>query len=382
MRIHELLRESEERYKVLFEAAPIAINISQGTEIAYANPSYLHMFGFSNLDELKALEPLELCAPQSRPYILENIQRRAQNLSVPDHYEADCLRKDGSQFSALLYLTRAMFADGLATIAFVLDITDRTRVEKEIHQLNLELEQRVRERTAQLEASNRELEAFSYSVSHDLRAPLRALSGFSEILSEEYGGFLDDDGNRYLMHIREASEKMKELIDALLELSRLSRKEIDIRQVDLGEIAHDILTEFKEGSPQRKVEVIIDEGLTVQGDYALLRIVMQNLLDNAWKFTLKCAQPKIEVGVLQQAGKDNSAPEKVFFVRDNGAGFDMAFANKLFAPFQRLHNVSEFPGTGVGLSTVQRIINRHGGKIWVEAAIDHGASFFFTLGEM
>ena len=296
--------------------------------------------------------------------------------------EIQLITKYGEKIPFFATGTRVQIGSEIYLLVILLDITERKQAEEEIRQLNLELEQRVRNRTAQLEASNQELEAFSYSVSHDLRAPLRALSGFSEILSQKYGASLDEDGKQYLAHIQEASQRMKELIDALLELSRVSRKVVDVRQVDLSKIAREIMAEFQRGMPQRVVEVVIADGLTVQGDTHLLRNVMQNLLDNAWKFSMKCTRAKIEVGVFEQARADNGLMEKVYYVRDNGAGFDMAYADKLFAPFQRLHKVNEYPGTGVGLSTVQRIINRHGGRVWVQASPDHGASFFFTLGEM
>jgi signal transduction histidine kinase len=239
---------------------------------------------------------------------------------------------------------------------------------------NLKLsEERLRRRQAELEAANRELETFSYSVSHDLRAPLRSISGFSRILEEDYAACLDDQGVDYLRRVQEGAQQMAELIDALLALSRMMRAELRRQPVDLSTLARTIAETLQNAEPQRRVEFVIAPDLTVQGDIAMLRAVLENLLGNAWKFSGKVEQARIEFGTT--AGDDGP----VFFVRDNGAGFDMQYAQKLFLPFQRLHSVSEFPGSGVGLATVQRIIQRHGGHIWAESGPGQGATFYFTL---
>jgi PAS domain S-box-containing protein len=233
---------------------------------------------------------------------------------------------------------------------------------------------RVKQTTQQLEASNRELEAFSYSVSHDLRAPLRSIDGFSQALLEDYACKLDDQGKQYLHFLRKSSQEMAELIDDMLQLSQLSRGKLNIKDnVDLSQITRQIAKELAEEDPERKVEFIIEDGLAVKGDARLLRAALQNLLDNAWKFTSKHPTARIEFGASLREGK------RTFFVKDNGAGFDMAFAGKLFGVFQRLHGKEEFPGTGIGLATAQRIINRHGGKIWAEGEPEKGAAFYFTL---
>jgi signal transduction histidine kinase len=236
-----------------------------------------------------------------------------------------------------------------------------------------ELEQRVQERTSQLAAANKELEAFSYSVSHDLRAPLRGIDGFSQALLEDYADRLDDHGKDYLQRVRTATQRMGTLIDDLLNLSRITRAEIQRERIDLSEMARAIVTELHSGQPERVVEFVIDPGLRAEGDPGLIRVVLENLLGNSWKFTSKRDHARIEVGRTQANGAS------AYFVRDNGAGFDPAYADRLFGAFQRLHAVSEFPGTGVGLATVQRIIHRHGGKIWAKAAINQGAAFYFTL---
>lgn len=253
------------------------------------------------------------------------------------------------------------------------DIDDQKHTEAEVRELNTALERRVSERTAQLQASNKELEAFSYSVSHDLRAPLRSIDAFSQLVREDYEGKLDEQGKQYLDIVGESSRQMGRLIDDLLHLSRVTRSEMRRRPVDLSALARQIVAGLRQLEPQRQVEIVIAPDLKAEGDDRLLRIALENLINNAWKFTAKQPQARIEVGAEMQEGKP------VFFVRDNGAGFDMAYANKLFGAFQRLHSANDFPGHGIGLATVQRIVNRHGGSIWANAVINEGATFYFTL---
>ena len=247
--------------------------------------------------------------------------------------------------------------------------------EGRLRQLNAELEQRVAARTAELESSNRELEAFSYSVSHDLRAPLRAIDGFSKALLEDCGDGLGDVGAQHLERVRKAARQMGLLIDDLLGLARLSRAEMRRERVDLGLLAKEIVTSLSQAQPDRKVEFVVTGNPTTEGDPPLLRVALDNLIRNAWKFTSKHPTARIEVG--QTGGNGN----RTFFVADDGAGFDMAHASMLFAPFQRLHRQSDFEGTGVGLATVQRIIQRHGGRLWAESAVEGGAKFYFTMWE-
>ena len=250
----------------------------------------------------------------------------------------------------------------VAMLEIVKDITDRKKLEEDL-----------KRKTAELEALNKELESFSYSVSHDLRAPLRSIDGFSQALLEDYAENLDAEGKDYLQRVRTATQRMAEIIDALLELSRVIRSEIRLEQVDLSEMAQKIVTELQERQPERQVDFIITPGLIVNGDSRLLQLVLENLLGNAWKFTGKQSHTKIEFGVTEPEG------ERVYFVRDNGAGFDKAYADKLFSAFRRLHSPNEFSGIGIGLATVKRIIHRHGGRVWAEGEVGKGATFYFTL---
>ena len=269
-----------------------------------------------------------------------------------------------------------VFSDGVAVEVFFMDIdiTDMKRSAEAVGRLNVELEARVAARTAELAALNRELEVFSYSVSHDLRAPLRSIEGFGRLLEQEYAGQLDATGLGYVNRMGRAARRLAQLIDDLLDLTRIDRTEIRPADLDLSAMALEIVEELRQGAPQRQASVAISPGLRARGDAQLIRIALQNLLDNAWKYTGRMANARIEFGNSERAG------ERVFHVRDNGAGFDMAYAAKLFAPFQRLHSPHDFEGTGVGLASVARVIKRHGGRIWAEAAPAQGATFYFTLG--
>ena len=267
---------------------------------------------------------------------------------------------------------RAIAICGIST-----DITVLKRAEEKVRELNTELEQRVRERTAELESSTRELDAFAYSVSHDLRAPLRAVAGFGEILLEDYADRLDETGRGYLDRVLSATDRMGRLIDDLLDLSRASRVELSRQPVDLTQLAERVVAELRAAEPDREpgVEIAVERGLQAVGDPALVRLVLQNLIGNAWKFTGKKAGGRIEVGCAMTDG------EREFFVRDNGAGFDMRYREKLFVPFQRLHSFDDFAGSGIGLAIVWRIVARHGGRVWAEGELDDGAVFHFTLPE-
>lgn len=253
-------------------------------------------------------------------------------------------------------------------------ITERKQMEEKLREHREHLEEVVQQRTTQLTAINQELEAFSYSVAHDLRSPLRAIDGFSRTLLEEHASQLNPQGLAYLERIMAADRRMGQLIDDLLSLSRLNRSEIFYETVDLSAIARDILVDLQERHPEREVEACVAGGLVVKADRRLISILLENLLGNAWKFTAKTKGARIELGA--ETGK-----ARTFFVRDNGAGFDMAYADKLFGAFQRLHTEGEFPGTGIGLATVKRIIHRHNGEVWATGEVNQGATFYFTLPE-
>jgi K+-sensing histidine kinase KdpD len=253
------------------------------------------------------------------------------------------------------------------------DLADRAALAIDNARLVSDLEDRVAQRTAKLEEAHHELEAFSYSVAHDLRAPLRGMNGFSNALVEDYGDVLTGEAKHFLTRIAAGAERMGEMIDALLDLARVSRKELQLRTVDVSQLARSVMDELRATEPERGVTVVAAEGLTAVGDRQLLRVLFENLLQNAWKFTRKREQARIEWGSEEVDGV------RTFYVRDNGAGFDMAHANRLFIPFRRLHSVQEFDGTGIGLATVQRIVRHHGGRIWAAGNVDEGATFRFTL---
>lgn len=290
-------------------------------------------------------------------------------------FEETQLRHDGTEMT--ISLTKVPLRDQagktIAVLGTYADITERKQMLDNLERLNSELEERVAQRTSELSATVAELEAFSYSVSHDLRAPLRALDGFSLALIEDYSDVLDADGLTYLQRVRAAAQHMGQLIDDLLMLSRVTRAEMRRSRVDLSEIATATVAELHAGEPKRQVVVVVKAGLTARGDAHLLGIVLQNLIGNAWKFSARHDTARIEVGEKRIAG------ERVFFVRDDGAGFDMRYAGKLFGAFQRLHTIDEFPGTGIGLATVQRIVHRHGGRVWAEGEVEKGAVVYFTV---
>jgi light-regulated signal transduction histidine kinase (bacteriophytochrome) len=278
-------------------------------------------------------------------------------------------RRDGTEVPVAISLSPSQTAQGMMVFCDIRDITREREVEQRIEAMN---ERLVRD-NAELDSLNKELESFSYSVSHDLRAPLRAIDGFSQALLEDYADRLDAGGRDYLERVRNAAQRMGHLIDDLLKLARVTRSEVNRDSVDMGALAREIATGLQEGAPERAAEIRIADGLQAHADARLLRIALENLLGNAWKFTAQQAPARIELGETWQDGA------RAFFVRDNGVGFDMAYAGRLFGAFQRLHQDGQFPGTGIGLATVQRIIRRHGGRVWAEAEAGKGATFYFTI---
>lgn len=377
-RAAESLRRSEKRFHATFEQAAVGIaHVALNGRFLEINKRLCEILDYSN-DALTKLrhtdlvhaEDLELDADKMTALMRRDIETFAT--------EKRLRRADGSYVWARLTISLA-FGDRGEPDYFIFvieDISERKRFEHEIRMLNEKLEQRVLERTGELSAVNRELEAFSYSVSHDLRAPLRSIDGFSQAVLEDHGERLDTTGRLLLERVRAASQRMAHLIDDLLSLSRITRSEMRRRKLNLSNLVHEKLHEMREAGAAPRAEFVIEPDVEAYGDEGLLRIAISNLLDNAIKFSSKVANPKIEFGTtITPEG------ERAIFIRDNGAGFDMAYADKLFGAFQRLHSPDEFDGTGIGLVTVQRIVHRHGGRISAEGEIDRGATFYLKLPE-
>ncbi|MGA3172374.1 MAG: PAS domain S-box protein [Chthoniobacteraceae bacterium] len=331
------------------------------------------IFGYT-ADEMLGQSIMRLI-PTERWHEEEEILDKISRGESIRHFETVRVRKDGSEIDIAVTVSAIKDGEGriIGASKVARDITQRKKAEETIRRLNAELEQRVVERTSQLEAANHELEAFSYSVSHDLRAPLRAIDGFSQAVIEDYGPQLPDEGRRYLKTIRDGAQQMGMLIDDLLTFSRLSRAPLDRLQVDTAQLVTHIIDDLHQEREGRRIDIRIGDLPPCNADQTLLRQVWINLLSNAFKYTRNRDPAIVEIGC------EPSGEGSVYFVRDNGAGFDMRYAGKLFGVFQRLHRSEEYEGTGVGLALVQRILHRHGGQVWADAAPDRGATFFFTV---
>jgi PAS domain S-box-containing protein len=362
----EQLREAHRRITSLLETISDGFHtFDREWRYTYVNPATVRMLHKSR-EELLGSNVWEVW-PHLAGSAFGAAYRRAVAENVPVQFEAFYPEPLNAWREVRCYPS----PEGLAV--FLTDTTERKQAEEEIKRLNAELEKRVLDRTAQLEAANKELETFAYSVSHDLRAPLRGIDGWSLALMEDFGPQLDEEARHYLGRVRSEAQRMGQLIDDLLRLSRVTRAPLNRDRVDLTAVAHGIAGSLRELHAGRQIEFAIQPELTASGDAQLLEVALTNLLGNSAKFTGKQPVGRIEVGRTEREGRP------AFYVRDNGAGFDMAYARSLFGPFQRLHRASEFPGTGIGLATVQRIIHRHGGRVWAEAQVDRGATFYFTL---
>jgi PAS domain S-box-containing protein len=369
----ESLRESAERFRTLFESLPIgAVIIDQDTlGFVIFNRATAENLGYAP-EEFALLRLPEVEAVHDEALIRANTQRIAAGEAM--NFESKHRTKSGELRDMLIHGRRFEMGGRGLVLAIFMDITERKQVDRAVRQLNEELELRVGERTADLMAANKELEAFSYSVSHDLRAPLRAVDGFSQLMLTDYGAKLDDEGRRMLGVIRSEAQRMGRLIDDLLAFSRLGRQPIESARIDMREMAQEVFKELIAAEPKRQVRLDLHPLPPALGTATMIRQLWVNLIGNAIKFTTGRKIAQIEIGV-----KEGGNGERIYYIKDNGVGFDMRYVDKLFGVFQRLHSQQEFPGTGVGLALVQRIVQRHGGRVWAEAELNRGATFYFTL---
>ncbi|MGZ5111702.1 MAG: PAS domain S-box protein [Usitatibacter sp.] len=375
-RAEQQLRESERRYgEILRNIGLVAIMLDRDANITFCNEFLLRLTGWRR-EEVLGRNWFDLFVPPELTSLRETFAALLEDRPSSWNHENEILTRTGER--RLIRWSNTVLRSGsgevIGTANIGEDISEREKAENEVRRLNADLERRVAERTIELEAANKELVAFDYSVSHDLRAPLNRIRGFVAMLLEENAANLGERATDFLHRIGSAGHDMDQLMGDLLELSTVTAGELRRSLVDVSALAHEVFGGLQRAQPDRRVEFVVEPGMSARADPGLLRIVLENLLGNAWKFTGKSSGARIEIGCKTSDGKPPA-----FFVRDNGAGFDAAGATKLFAPFQRLHAKIEFEGTGIGLATVQRIVRRHGGRVWAEGAVDKGATFHFTL---
>jgi PAS domain S-box-containing protein len=383
----DTLLENERKFRsiVRYSNDGISLTDEQGKVIEW-NPASENITGISAADALKSnywdlqfrsLQPQQKTQEEYDRLIraIVEVLQTGKSSWLDKFWEVEIQRPDGSCRSVQDQIFLIKTEKGYMLGSISRDISIQKQAEEQLRKLNEDLEHRITERTAQLEAANKELEAFSYSVSHDLRAPLRSIEGFSSALVAECSAEIGEEGLHFIDRIQAANRDMNSLITSLLDLSRLTRRQMVFTRVDLSAQARKVADDLIGRDPSRNIDFQIQAGMVVEGDNHLLQVMLQNLLDNAWKYSSPRPHADVEIGKITQSGMN------VFFVRDNGVGFNMDYAGNLFGAFQRLHSVAEFPGTGVGLATVQRIIHRHGGRIWAESVEGEGATFYFTLGE-
>ena len=367
------LRASEARYRRLFETARDGIFILNAASgrIVDVNPFLTELLGYSR-EELVGKQLWDL-GPFQDIAANKDIFRDLQTMHHVRYEHLPLVSRDG-RHTDVEFVSNDYDVDGERVIQCnVRDITERKQAERAVHALSAELERRVDERTAQVEALNRELQAFGHSVSHDLRAPLRQVEQFSQLLLDEHAAQLDGSGREYVDHILKSTRRMGQLITDLLRLSQVTEAEMRPQPVDLSALCQSIVADLRRGEPNRRVDVVLEPDVVTEGDPGLLRVALENLLNNSWKYTSTHPTARIEFGRIERDGGE------IYFVRDDGVGFDMAHVGKLFGAFQRLHGEAEFEGTGIGLATVQRIVHRHGGRVWAESAVDRGTTIYFTL---
>jgi PAS domain S-box-containing protein len=366
----EVLQESEEKYRSIVENTTNVIMVTQPDGIiSYLSPACKDVLGHDP-NELVGTNPM-IFHPEDVTRVQQALSR-ALNGIKGSNFQYRIITNDGkTKWISHSWAPIQKDSKLHSIVSVIEDITQSKIAEENIKKLN----ENLLRHSFELATANKELEAFSYSVSHDLRAPLRSIDGFGQAILEDYADKLDEQGKDYIQRVRTATQRMGQLIDDLLRLSRLSRAELHVEQIDLSSLARTTAEKFQASEPSRKVKITIQDQISISGDKKLLEILFENLLGNAWKFTGNTKHPMIKFGETTKDG------ERVYYIQDNGAGFDMAYADKLFIPFQRLHSVDEYPGTGIGLAIVSRVVRRHGGRIWAESEVDKGATFYFTLQE-